>query len=166
MAASAISLNKLEPPRTEKGPELLIAGLGERYTSETSGRIPAQWERFARYLGRIPGQVGSAAYGVLCKLDEDGNLEHDVKYITGVEVSDIAKIPAGWSHVRIPAREYAVFSHRENISTIRRTWSTIHRWLPKSGMKVADAPQFERYGESFNGATGDGGVEIWIPIVA
>ncbi len=166
MAASAISLTKLEPPRTEKGPELLIAGLGERYTSETSGRIPAQWERFTRYLGRVPEQVGSATYGVLCKLDEEGHLEHDIKYITGVEVSDVANIPAGWSHVRIPARPYAVFSHRENVSTIRRTWSTIHRWLPKSGMKVADAPQFERYGETFNGATGEGGVEIWIPIVA
>lgn len=164
MAASAISLKKLEPPRTEKGRELLIAGLGERYTSETSGRIPAQWERFARYVGRIPGQVGSAAYGVLCKLDDE--LDHDVKYITGVEVSDTANLPAGWSHVRIPARPYAVFSHRENISTIRRTWSTIHRWLPKSGMKVADAPQFERYSESYNAATGEGGVEIWIPIVA
>ena len=157
--------NKLESPRTEKGPELLIAGLGERYTSETSGRIPAQWERFARYIGKFPGQVGKAAYGVLCKLDDAGHLEHDIKYVTGVEVSDLAQVPAEWSRVRIPAHKYAVFTHRDNVSTIRQTWSTIHRWLPKSKWKVADAPQFERYGESFNGATGDGGVEIWIPIL-
>ena len=156
---------KLEPPRTEEGPELLIAGLGEFYTSETSGRMPAQWERFVRYIGSVPGRVGKATFGVLCKLDDAGHLEHDVKYIAGVEVSDLQEVPADWSRVHIPAHRYAVFTHRENVSTIRKTWSTIHRWLPKSGMKIADAPQFERYGEAFDGATGDGGVEIWIPIL-
>lgn len=158
-------VSKLEPPRFEDGRELLIAGLGERYTSETSGRIPAQWERFTRYIGKFPGQVGKAAYGVLCKLDDAGHLEHDVKYVTGVEVSDSEKVPAEWSLIHIPAHKYAVFKHNDNVSTIRQTWSTIHRWLPKSKLKVADAHQFERYGESFNGATGDGGVEIWIPIL-
>src|SRR5712671_5871619 len=51
-------LTNLEPPRLVNDRTLLIAGLGERYSSETSAGIPAQWQRFAPYLGNIPGQVG------------------------------------------------------------------------------------------------------------
>ena len=40
-------------------------------------------------------------------------------------------------------------------------WS---KWLPESGYEAADAPTFERYGEEFDGVTGLGGVEIWLPI--
>jgi AraC family transcriptional regulator len=29
---------------------------------------------------------------------------------------------------------------------------------------VADAPNFERYDEKFDGATGNGGLEIWVPV--
>ncbi len=53
-------LTTLEPPRFVKGRTLLIAGLGERYNSEASAHIPAQWQRFAPHLGHIPGQSGSS----------------------------------------------------------------------------------------------------------
>jgi hypothetical protein len=43
---------KLEPPRFVKGRRLLIAGLGERYTCETSAAIPSQWQRFLPHLGQ------------------------------------------------------------------------------------------------------------------
>jgi len=58
-----------------------------------------------------------------------------------------------------------VFTHAGHVSTIRRTHNTTcARWLPQSGHEVADAPHFERYGENFDGATGLGGMEIWLPI--
>jgi AraC family transcriptional regulator len=58
-----------------------------------------------------------------------------------------------------------VFTHSEHISTIRRTVGTIwNHWLPKSGMKAADAPNFERYDETFDSVTGNGGLEIWVPV--
>jgi len=31
---------------------------------------------------------------------------------------------------------------------------------------MADAPTFERYDEKFDPATGNGGLEIWVPIAA
>ena len=53
----------------------------------------------------------------------------------------------------------------DHISTIRRTINTIwNHWLPASGLKAADAPNFERYDENFDPLTGDGGLEIWIPV--
>jgi AraC family transcriptional regulator len=154
-------LTNLAPPRFESGRTLLIAGLSERYSSETCAGIPAQWQRFSPHLGHIPGQVGRTAYGVLCNGDDAGNTE----YICGVEVADFAGLPAEYSRLRIPEQRYAVFSHRDHISTIRQTWLTIwNTWLPDSGYVVADRPEFERYGEEFDPASGCGGFEIWIPI--
>jgi AraC family transcriptional regulator len=154
-------LATLEPPRFENLKTLLVAGLSERYTSETCANIPAQWQRFAPHLGHIPGQVGRTAYGVICNSDDAGNTE----YICGVEVSDFARLPAEFSRLRIPEHRYAVFAHRDHIAAIRRTWFTIwNKWLPESGHQVAEAPEFELYGEEFDPRTGTGGLEIWIPI--
>jgi AraC family transcriptional regulator len=151
----------LGPPRFEQGRLLLIAGLSARYTDETSAGISAQWQRFLPYLGHVPGQIGAAAYGVGCNSDDEGNRE----YITGVEVTDFSDLPVELSRLRIPARRYAVFAHEDHIATIRRTWATIwNRWLPESGHEVADAPDFERYGATFDSQSGLGGLEVWIPL--
>jgi AraC family transcriptional regulator len=154
-------LANLEPPRFENLKRLLIAGLSERYDSETSVGIPAQWQRFAPYVGHIPGQVGQTTYGVLCHSDDAGNAE----YICGVEVSDFSEVPAELSRLRVPEQRYAVFTHRDHISTIRRTWFTIwNKWLPESGYQAAEGPEFERYGKEFDPRTGAGGLQIWVPI--
>jgi AraC family transcriptional regulator len=154
-------LTTLAPPQFLTGKTLLIAGLGERYNSEASAHIPAQWQRFVPYLGHIPGQIGRATYGVICNSDDAGNAD----YICGVEVSDFSRLPPGFSRLRIPEHKYAVFSHTSHVSEIRRTWFTIwNKWLPESGHAAAEAPEFELYGEIFNPVTGMGGVEIWLPI--
>ena len=58
-----------------------------------------------------------------------------------------------------------MFTHTDHISTIRRTISAIwNHWLPSSGHKLADAPSFERYDEKFDSVSGNGGLEIWVPI--
>ena len=154
-------LTTLEPPRFEDGRALLLAGLVERYGVEASAAIPAQWQRFAPHLGQVPGQIGRVAYGVLYNSDDAGNAD----YMTGVEVADFSNVPAAFTRLRVAAQRYAVFSHRQHISEIRRTWYTIwNKWLPESGIEALDAPDFERYGEEFDGRTGLRGVEIWVPI--
>jgi AraC family transcriptional regulator len=155
------AIGNLQPPRFETGKPFLVAGPGERYTFETGAAIPGQWQRFHQKLGEIPHRVGRVAYGVCCNGDDSGNFD----YIAGVEVSDFSDLPREFSRVRIPEQRYAVFSHKEHISTIRRTVSTIwNHWLPASGMKAADAPAFERYDENFDPLTGNGGLEIWVPV--
>jgi AraC family transcriptional regulator len=152
---------RLETPRMENGERLLIAGLGGRYTCETSAGIPSQWQRFLPHLGQIPGQLGRTAYGVRCNSDEAGNFD----YVCGVGVRDFSRLPADWSRVRIAEQRYAIFSQRDHISTIRSTWNTIwNNWLPESRYEVVDAPDFERYGDDFDSVTGTGGFEIWLPI--
>jgi AraC family transcriptional regulator len=125
--------------RFENDKVLLIAGSVQRYTCETSSGIPSQWQRFLPHVGGIPGQVGPTAFGVRWNGDEDGSFD----YLCGVQVSDFSTLPSEFAHVRIPAQKYAVFSHREHVSTIRSTWATIwNKWLPESGHELVDALDF------------------------
>jgi AraC family transcriptional regulator len=105
--------------------------------------------------------VGRAAYGVICNTDDAGNAD----YIAGVEVSDFSGIPGDWARLRIPEQRYAVFTHNDHVAAIRHTWMAIfNKWLPESGYRPTGGPEFERYGEDFDPATGRGGIEIWIPV--
>ena len=108
-------------PRFETGKSMLVAGLGERISFENSAGIPALWSRFHRDVDNLPGRVGQVAYGVCTNGDDTGYFD----YIAAVEVADFSDLPRDFSRVRIPEQRYAVFSHADHISTIRRTISTI-----------------------------------------
>jgi AraC family transcriptional regulator len=154
-------LDDLKPARFETGKPLLVAGIGERHNCEGGAAIPGQWQRLHHAIDSIPARIGNVAYGVCCNGDDAGNFD----YIAGAEVADFSDLPREFVRVRIPAQKYAVFTHAEHISTIRRTVNTIwNHWLPASEMKAADAPNFERYDEKFDTSTGNGGLEIWIPV--
>ena len=140
-------LDTLKPPRFQDGKALLIAGLRERYDHEGSAAIPSQWQRFQPYIGHVPNQVGSVAYGVCYNTDENGNMD----YLSGVEVTSFDDLPPELERIRVPPQHYAVFRHSDHVSAIRRSWMTIFsRWFPGSGYEAADAPVLERYPESFD----------------
>ena len=40
----------------------------------------------------------------------------------------------------------------------------MNSWLPAAGLKIAEAPMIEHYGPGFDGRTGNGGIEIWVPV--
>ena len=151
----------LSEPRYEQGSAMLLAGLSESYTLETRGKIPAQWERFAPSIGKVPGQIGHTCYGVCWNVSPGGKFD----YLSGVEVASDKGLPAEFVTVPIPARAYAVFPHRDHVSSIDKTLDKIwSEWVPQCGLKIAAAPCFERYSEEFNPQTGMGGMEIWIPL--
>lgn len=156
------ALDHLKPPRFETGKAMLVAGIGDRIGHQNNGAgIPGQWQQFNQKRSDVPNRVGNLSYGVCCNGDDSGNFD----YIAGVEVFDFSDLPREFARVRIPEQKYAVFTHDEHISTIRRTVNTIwNHWLPVSGFKAADAPNFERYDEKFDALTGNGGLEIWIPV--
>ena len=149
-------------PRIVNGKPLLIAGLNAHNGCHDNGaQAPAQWQAFTPRIGHVPGQVGNAAYGVIYNVDEEGN--HD--YICGVEVKDFSKLPADLDRLRVPPQTYAVFRHAGHVSDIRSSWNAVwSHGLSEAGYEAADAPAFERYGETFDGRTGNGGFELWVPI--
>jgi AraC family transcriptional regulator len=151
------------PARFVNGKALLFVGMNQRYTCENSAGVPAQWQRFLPHFDKVPGKLNNKAYGVMYNFDDENNID----YLCGVEVADFSQVPAGWATLRVPEQKYAVFTHADHVSTIRRTWNSIwNSWLPSSGHEVVDAPRFELYGEDFDGRTGHGGLEIWIPVRA
>lgn len=157
----AQSKTDLAAPRFEQAPALLIAGLGARYANGGDPAIPLQWQRFAPHIGHVPGQVGAVSYGAVANFDEDNSFD----YIAGVEVKSFSDLPEGFATLRIPARRCAVFTHRSHVSIIPATMAAIWRdWLPASGHRFADAPFFELYDERFNPRSGDGEVELWLPL--
>jgi AraC family transcriptional regulator len=112
-------------------------------------------------IGHLPGQVGMVTYGVCCNGDGAGSFD----YVCAVEVAGFDGLPPELARLRLAARRYAVFTHAGHLSGLRATVHSIWtRYLPGSGLTVAAAPDFERYGERFDPRSGGGEVEIWIPV--
>jgi AraC family transcriptional regulator len=157
------TISPLTSPRLVKNGALLIFGLSQKYSCQSNAGMPSQWSRFLPHFDHIPGQVGHIAYGVICNADDAGNHE----YICGVEVTEFPAHPPEFARLRIPPQSYAVFEHRDHISAITATWKAVwEQGLASAGYQAADGPAFERYGEEFDGRTGLGGLEIWIPVKA
>jgi len=122
--------------------------------------IPEQWAEFEQWLP-LPGQQGQVSYGVMCQETGDG-----FEYMTGVEVSDFLDAPAELGRMRMPSQHYAVFAHTGSIETVGETWRAVmEEWLPRAAWADAHTPPFERYDERFDSVTGQGELELWIPVV-
>lgn len=151
----------LDSPTFQDAPEMVIAGVNRSYTMETRVGIPQQWEQFVPKAGSIPSQKGANFYGVCWNTKADCAFD----YLTGVEVSNADKLPAEFKSLKIAPRRYAVFPHTKHVSALPQTIDTVwSKWVPDCGLKVAQAPCFERYTPEFNPGTGMGGMELWIPL--
>ena len=155
-------MSTLQPVRYEQGRPMLFAGLRRKHTfAGMSHDIPRQWEDFQN-LGVLPGQVGTTAYGAICGGDPPSQT---MEYMCAVEVQSFDGLPKELGRMRVPAVRYAVFLHEGNVASIQSTWRQIfERWLPSSGMRSANTPDFEVYDERFDGETGEGGVELWLGV--
>ena len=148
-------------PRVVERDAFTVAGLCARYTHETAAGIPALWQRFAGH-GAPPNRIGTHEYGV-CVHADGGAYD----YTCGIEVGGAGSAAgaAGLALLRIPSQRYAVFFHAGHIAAIRMSFRAIFdEWLPASGLRATGGPDFERYDARFDVATGEGGVEIWIPV--
>ncbi len=158
------SIDTPSPHSVKQGRAMTIGGLAESYTPETASAIPSLWQSFSQWLPDIPGRTGEAdtAYGLAYN-----QTDTSFDYMAGVEVDPKADLPEGFKKVALKPLTYAVFPHTGHISGIRSTWVAIwDKWLPESGLKALPEPVFEKYGPNFNGMTGEGGLEIWVPVEA
>ena len=151
----------LGTPHLIQSAGLQIFGLRQQYQCQSNAAIPSQWNAFLPHFGHIRGQVGHIAYGVICNFDDAGSYD----YICGVEVKELPMDPPEFSGQRIPPATYAVFEHNGHVSAIAGTWKAIwEHGLADAGYQVAEGPVLERYDERFDGRTGLGGMELWVPV--
>jgi AraC family transcriptional regulator len=155
-----------EPRYVEPG-LLMLAGLAKRYTPDKLSFLPIQWAELRSQLGFFHGRLGDKMYGVWSDVLSGGKI---FSYFAGVAVGEYSPIHPSLSRYRIRPQRYAVFSHRGEVSDVRRTAeAAVGQWLPKSGLQHArpdpDAPDFlEVYGENFDPETGTGDLEVWLPV--
>jgi AraC family transcriptional regulator len=155
----------VEDPRIEHRHPMRLAGILRRHPMSNPARLPGQWQEFQRHLGNIDGQIGRAAYGVVDTSTAD---EGDFDYLCGAEVTKSATPPPELQVMDIPARTYAIFSHKGHVTSLRSTIGAAYGdWLPRSGRQAAeDASFIEYYGPGFDPDSGTGDIEIWVPVKA
>ncbi|MCP4318921.1 MAG: AraC family transcriptional regulator [Hyphomicrobiales bacterium] len=152
----------LTRPDIKTGKALLIVGFRQVHKrEEMADGILGQWQLLRPYFGSLTSRVGQTSYGILCGSDRNGNTE----YMCGLEVSDFAEVPPELDHLQILRQTYAVFTHEGHVSALQRTWQTIwEEWYPHSSYNAANSPDFERYDETYDHASGNGSIEMWFPI--
>ena len=149
-------------PRVMSKAEIRAVGLPAHYSYDAAAaNIPGQWQRFMSLAGQIPDQRPGIPIGIADKVDADGGFD----YTCAVEVSAFSTIPTDCVRMSIPAHRYAIFEHRDHVSMLHLTYASIwDEWLGLHGLSGANAPAIERHKDTFDPRTGDGGVDIWIPV--
>ncbi|MCB1683311.1 MAG: AraC family transcriptional regulator [Pseudomonadales bacterium] len=151
----------LAEPRYETlSRKLSIVGISRYYPFEKVAEIPDQWQSFAPFIPRVTSAGKPATYGIIYN---GSDTSYD--YLSGVELPKGADSPENLVRLDIAPQTYAVFEHSGHVANVRDTCDAIWSdWLPGSKQTVVEAPWFEKYGDSFNPQTGEGGLEIWIPV--
>lgn len=153
---------KIKDPKIVELQSKQFIGLKENYDCSSPSGIPDQWQKFSQYLGHIEGQVSSDAYGICYNFDDKNRFD----YLACVEVSSARLSYDKLISYELKPNTYAVFSHAGHVSEIRAVFSAIwNHWFPNSKYKSLEAPNLEKYGKNFDPRTGNGGFEIWIPIL-
>lgn len=158
-------LSLTRSPAPVQKPALRVAGLAGVFDETNKAEIPALWMRLVPHLP-VSGQVSYETYGVCQGMIEDG----DMRYMAGVGIAADAPPPAGLEVIELSARAYLIFRqeiaaeglHPQMQAAAKAIWGDL---LPKSGYKLAQAPDLEYYPADFQ-PNKAGYVEWWIPVEA
>lgn len=153
--------NLLTTPKIETMPRRRFAGPQRRYDMQTRAAIPAQWAAYNADGTRVPGATPGDYYGLVHSFSEEtGTFD----YICGQEVPAHATLPDGFASVTIEG-PYARFATKGHISTMNAVWSEIYNsWMTRPEYRPRKGASVEYYPPEFNGMTGEGGYEVWLPI--
>jgi AraC family transcriptional regulator len=154
------------PDRFVSAKAMLFVGLRRYFRFEERAGIASLWHAFGPHLGSITNTIPGAAYG-LCLAPADPSDEAGFDYAPAVEVSSLSDLPEGLSGIRIAPRAWAIFRHAGHVATLGATCAAAGEWLAGSGRQPADCAMqmIERYGPEFDASTGNGGCEVWIPVL-
>jgi len=144
---------------------MVIAGPRATFDNENKSGIPALWPRLIKCLP-LAGQIDRHTYGVCQMVDR---AEGAFSYLAGVEITGDAPLPAGFEKVELGPRSYAVFRitldgselHPQMQAAMPVIWGQM---VPKLGLKLAAAPDFELYPENFDPARKGSYVDICLPL--
>ncbi len=136
----------------------ILRGTMAVYDSQAaaSEHIPHQWRDFLR---SHPTLDSNADLRGASPCTGDGKIH----YLTGVvQQNEDGSIPG--ERLTLEAGEYAVVQVND-AALLRDTWVWLLRnWLPASGRRERNAPEFEKFAGIAKNGHPVGPVEIWIPL--
>ncbi len=151
----------LDEPETRASKKRHFVGLSRRYQPGKLAAIPNQWQEFVTRMDEIDDAIAEYRYGICTNFDAEGAMD----YCTAVETSHKIIPPGGFSNISTDEQTYAVFLHEGHVSSIGSAWNYIwSTWRPNTDLEIVHAPLFERYGNAFDRTSGNGTIEIWIPV--
>jgi AraC family transcriptional regulator len=151
------------PSRIVDEKRMLAVGLAERFPCGPSLGVTTLWQRFEPFMEAVPFKREAMPVGISRNHDEDGGFE----YIAALEVTRFGETPPELMEIEIPAHRYAVFTHTGHVTRFPDTFRVI--WdeaLPELGLAPAQAPVLERHLQAFDPRTGEGGIDVWVPVGA
>jgi AraC family transcriptional regulator len=124
--------------------------------AQASQQIPHQWREFRLAHPALGNR--SKFYGASpCSSDRK------IHYLTGVAEESPESLIGG-ERLTLEAGEYAVVRVTDTV-LLHDTWIwLLKNWLPASGRREKQAPEFERFTSISEAGTPTGPVEIWIPL--
>jgi AraC family transcriptional regulator len=137
---------------------ITLVGKMAIYNSQAaaSAGIPEQWRAF---LLAHPTLESSAHFYGASPCTND----HKIHYLSGVHHQPTDPTPDG-ERLTLEAGEYAVVTVADT-TQLRDTWGWIfNSWLPNSGRRERNAPEFERFTAISEAGSPIGPVELWIPL--
>ena len=151
---------RLAAPTIETMPERRLMGPMRRYTQQNRAAIPGQWADYNAADVQVSGAVPDVWYGACTGVGTAG----DFDYLCGQEVPK-GPVPAGWSVMTLPTGRWARFVEPGHITLMQSAWSEIFTdWMGSPGLTPRPGPITEVYPLAFDGQTGEGGFEIWMPV--
>jgi AraC family transcriptional regulator len=138
--------------------------VGKPYHGKNENQEVARlWGEAGPWMEQLEGMaVSDVAYGVMGNIDMDTGV---FDYLAGLEVREDVATPEGLDRWPVPAGTYGVFPC--TLPTLMQAFQAAYEtWLPRSGYRRAEGPEFEQYGSTFDPADPESEMEIWIPIEA
>ena len=150
-------------PTIDALPGRIFAGPVRRYDMQTRGQIPAQWDAYNQANLRAPSSSPDDYFGLVFNHDAASGA---FDYMCGQVLLPDVMLPEPFRTLSVPAGNWARFVTKDHIATMNSAWAEVMgHWLGQPGCIPRDGPSVEYYPPTFDGATGLGGYEIWLPVV-
>ena len=149
-------------PQLQSMPDRHFAGPARSYDMTTRSQIPAQWQDYNRPGPRPESLDPAAYYGLSFNVAPDMSR---FDYLCGQEVSAAVVLPEGVQRVTAPGGLWARFATKGHISTMQSAIEELYgHWARQPGLSPRAAPSIEYYPPQFDGMSGNGGYELWLPV--
>jgi AraC family transcriptional regulator len=163
-----VRINLTQAAHPVRKGRLRIAGFAADFTETDKAGIPKLWDRL---IAQMPLEGGLGETFGVCSAAPPGSEAGCMRYMAGVHLADDAPAPEGLEIVDLAPQTYLVFRQvmdggplqPQMLAAAREIWG---ERVPKSGHRLAQAPDLEFYPADSTPDQAGAWVEWWVPVEA